>query len=229
MAMEQGRVTEFEGKSLDQIQIEPEGRAVEILSQTDGLKETSSGEPSTIHPDAPHGSGSAPSERLRALQKSHSDTPGSDLFSLFVDRSGEVLERSWRGPGECRSHFLSSSAGCFYPQTGPTKAPHEPRPLTLSPAPHEPQPLTEPQTPASQSPPLTEPQPLTEPRPLLLSPIHPMSPPLTEPRPHRAPPQSHRAPPLRAPPLTGPPRPLMSPGPSLSPGPQPPHRAPAPH
>uniref|UniRef100_A0AAV2JTF9 Uncharacterized protein n=1 Tax=Knipowitschia caucasica TaxID=637954 RepID=A0AAV2JTF9_KNICA len=45
------------------IQIEPEGRAVEILSQTDGLKETSSGEPSTIHPDAPHGSGSAPSER----------------------------------------------------------------------------------------------------------------------------------------------------------------------
>uniref|UniRef100_A0AAV2JEM1 Uncharacterized protein n=1 Tax=Knipowitschia caucasica TaxID=637954 RepID=A0AAV2JEM1_KNICA len=25
MAMEQGRVTEFEGKSLDQIQIEPEG------------------------------------------------------------------------------------------------------------------------------------------------------------------------------------------------------------
>uniref|UniRef100_A0AAV2LLT6 Uncharacterized protein n=1 Tax=Knipowitschia caucasica TaxID=637954 RepID=A0AAV2LLT6_KNICA len=63
MAMEQGRVTEFEGKSLDQIQIEPEGRAVEILSQTDGLKETSSGEPSTIHPDAPHGSGSAPSER----------------------------------------------------------------------------------------------------------------------------------------------------------------------
>uniref|UniRef100_A0AAV2KDW7 Uncharacterized protein n=1 Tax=Knipowitschia caucasica TaxID=637954 RepID=A0AAV2KDW7_KNICA len=64
MAMEQGRVTEFEGKSLDQIQIEPEGRAVEILSQTDGLKETSSGEPSTIHPDAPHGSGSAPSERL---------------------------------------------------------------------------------------------------------------------------------------------------------------------
>uniref|UniRef100_A0AAV2JU64 Galactosyltransferase N-terminal domain-containing protein n=1 Tax=Knipowitschia caucasica TaxID=637954 RepID=A0AAV2JU64_KNICA len=54
MAMEQGRVTEFEGKSLDQIQIEPEGRAVEILSQTDGLKETSSGEPSTIHPDAPH-------------------------------------------------------------------------------------------------------------------------------------------------------------------------------
>uniref|UniRef100_A0AAV2KZD5 Uncharacterized protein n=1 Tax=Knipowitschia caucasica TaxID=637954 RepID=A0AAV2KZD5_KNICA len=61
MAMEQGRVTEFEGKSLDQIQIEPEGRAVEILSQTDGLKETSSGEPSTIHPDAPHGSGSAPS------------------------------------------------------------------------------------------------------------------------------------------------------------------------
>uniref|UniRef100_A0AAV2LCQ9 Uncharacterized protein n=1 Tax=Knipowitschia caucasica TaxID=637954 RepID=A0AAV2LCQ9_KNICA len=65
MAMEQGRVTEFEGKSLDQIQIEPEGRAVEILSQTDGLKETSSGEPSTIHPDAPHGSGSAPSERSR--------------------------------------------------------------------------------------------------------------------------------------------------------------------
>uniref|UniRef100_A0AAV2L2M9 Uncharacterized protein n=1 Tax=Knipowitschia caucasica TaxID=637954 RepID=A0AAV2L2M9_KNICA len=63
MAMEQGRVTEFKGKSLDQIQIEPEGRAVEILSQTDGLKETSSGEPSTIHPDAPHGSGSAPSER----------------------------------------------------------------------------------------------------------------------------------------------------------------------
>uniref|UniRef100_A0AAV2L5I1 Uncharacterized protein n=1 Tax=Knipowitschia caucasica TaxID=637954 RepID=A0AAV2L5I1_KNICA len=28
MAMEQGRVTEFEGKSLDQIQIEPEGRAI---------------------------------------------------------------------------------------------------------------------------------------------------------------------------------------------------------
>uniref|UniRef100_A0AAV2K6R4 Uncharacterized protein n=1 Tax=Knipowitschia caucasica TaxID=637954 RepID=A0AAV2K6R4_KNICA len=28
MAMEQGRVTEFEGKSLDQIQIEPEGRAM---------------------------------------------------------------------------------------------------------------------------------------------------------------------------------------------------------
>uniref|UniRef100_A0AAV2KJ05 Uncharacterized protein n=1 Tax=Knipowitschia caucasica TaxID=637954 RepID=A0AAV2KJ05_KNICA len=28
MAMEQGRVTEFKGKSLDQIQIEPEGRAM---------------------------------------------------------------------------------------------------------------------------------------------------------------------------------------------------------
>uniref|UniRef100_A0AAV2L7M7 Uncharacterized protein n=1 Tax=Knipowitschia caucasica TaxID=637954 RepID=A0AAV2L7M7_KNICA len=69
MAMEQGRVTEFEGKSLDQIQIEPEGRAVEILSQTDGLKETSSGEPSTIHPDAPHGSGSAPSERIQPQKK----------------------------------------------------------------------------------------------------------------------------------------------------------------
>uniref|UniRef100_A0AAV2K5E2 Uncharacterized protein n=1 Tax=Knipowitschia caucasica TaxID=637954 RepID=A0AAV2K5E2_KNICA len=88
MAMEQGRVTEFEGKSLDQIQIEPEGRAVEILSQTDGLKETSSGEPSTIHPDAPHGSGSAPSERVIGFFSQRLEQAGTDLS---VERVQEVI------------------------------------------------------------------------------------------------------------------------------------------
>uniref|UniRef100_A0AAV2JTK7 Laminin subunit alpha-3-like n=1 Tax=Knipowitschia caucasica TaxID=637954 RepID=A0AAV2JTK7_KNICA len=92
MAMEQGRVTEFEGKSLDQIQIEPEGRAVEILSQTDGLKETSSGEPSTIHPDAPHGSGSAPSERPNGRIESDDDQICTTEYSRIVPlENGEIV------------------------------------------------------------------------------------------------------------------------------------------
>uniref|UniRef100_A0AAV2J1M5 Uncharacterized protein n=1 Tax=Knipowitschia caucasica TaxID=637954 RepID=A0AAV2J1M5_KNICA len=90
MAMEQGRVTEFEGKSLDQIQIEPEGRAVEILSQTDGLKETSSGEPSTIHPDAPHGSGSAPSERREAIWGRH--TPAPTRFCAVMEAEKKKIQ-----------------------------------------------------------------------------------------------------------------------------------------
>uniref|UniRef100_A0AAV2LDB4 L27 domain-containing protein n=1 Tax=Knipowitschia caucasica TaxID=637954 RepID=A0AAV2LDB4_KNICA len=91
MAMEQGRVTEFEGKSLDQIQIEPEGRAVEILSQTDGLKETSSGEPSTIHPDAPHGSGSAPSERCGAYCSAVQLRMAGSLFRRLSLEEGDSV------------------------------------------------------------------------------------------------------------------------------------------
>uniref|UniRef100_A0AAV2JN92 Uncharacterized protein n=1 Tax=Knipowitschia caucasica TaxID=637954 RepID=A0AAV2JN92_KNICA len=138
MAMEQGRVTEFEGKSLDQIQIEPEGRAVEILSQTDGLKETSSGEPSTIHPDAPHGSGSAPSERVRKpwsasevkavektmtpfIQTGKNRSVFKNARSLVEPAGGERSAPKWVGAGK----RLSGSVGAFpLPQsTSPTPQP----------------------------------------------------------------------------------------------------------